>query len=224
LPALAKAKERAYRASCKSNLHQQGISLQIYTGDANNKLPDLRYSPYSATPGTAVGLWPWDISTNFTDQLIVDGATRNVFYCPGDAAFNSDYTWYYNVSNNVPFHILGYVYLLPGAGQNAGGKAEAPYWKTNTIGIGAQSPSTSEVVVDEVLRDSATGSYSKMSVGNPLFLSLGIIQRTSHLAGNVPAGGNDLFEDGHADWRQFRVMFNNGLPQNFFGSNPVFIF
>src|SRR5271170_1879063 len=65
LPALAKAKARSYRASCQSNLHQQGISIQIYSGDNNNKLPDLRFAPFTTTPPTAFGLWPWDISTNF---------------------------------------------------------------------------------------------------------------------------------------------------------------
>ena len=224
LPALARAKERGLRAVCKSNLHQQGLSMQMYTGDSNNKFPDLRYAPYTTTPGLPVGLWPWDIATNFTDQMIAYGCTRDIFYCPSDSVFNTGYTWYYNLSNSVPFHILGYVYLLPGAGQNAGGKSEAPYWKTNSVSIPGSSPANAEVVVDEVLRDSATGSYSKMSVGNPTFLSLGIIQRTSHLQGSQPAGANDLFADGHVEWRQFRVMYNNGVPQKFFGSNPVFIF
>jgi prepilin-type N-terminal cleavage/methylation domain-containing protein len=223
LPALAKAKERGYRASCKSNLHQQGVALQIYTGDNGDKFPDLRYGAYTTTPGTALGLWPWDISTNLTDQIIADGATRNVFYCPSYHEFNSDYTWLYNITNNVSFHILGYVYLLPGAGMNAGGKAESPYWKTNSTGIPGQlSPSDAEVVIDEVIRDSSTGSYSKMSVGS--LVSVGLIQRTSHLEGSQPAGGNELFEDSHAEWRPFKVMYNNGNPQKYFGNNPVFIF
>jgi prepilin-type N-terminal cleavage/methylation domain-containing protein len=225
LPALAKARERGLRASCKSNLHQQGVALQIYTGDNNNNLPDLRYSPYTTTPGTATGLWPWDISTNFTDELIADGDTRDVFYCPSYSDFNSGDTWFYNITNNVTFRILGYVYLVPGAGMNAGGKAEAPYWKTNSIGTPGHPPSDAAVVIDEVVRDSVTGSYAKVtSSGNPILLAKGFIQRTSHLEGSQPAGGNELFADGHAEWRSFRAMYNNGNPQYYFGSNPVFIF
>src|ERR1035438_8396944 len=49
LPALAKAKEKSYRASCQSNLHQQGIAIQIYSGDNNNKLPDLRFADRKST-------------------------------------------------------------------------------------------------------------------------------------------------------------------------------
>jgi len=230
LPALAKARERGYRASCKSNLHQQGVALQIYTGDNNNLLPDLRYPPYApavippALP-TAVGLWPWDISTNFTDEMIADGDTRDVFYCPSYSDFNSGDTWFYNITNNVTFRILGYVYLVPGAGMNfTSPKMETPYWKTNAIGTPVRPPSDAAVVVDEVIRDSITGSYVRMSVGNPSLLAKGFIQRTSHLEGSQPAGGNELFADGHVEWRSFRAMYNNGNPQYYFGNNPVFIF
>jgi hypothetical protein len=106
---------------------------------------------------------------------------------------------------------------------NMGGKLEQPYWKTNVIGLpGQPHPSDAEVVVDEVLHDSATTSFIKMSVGG--LVAQGIIQRTSHIEGNMPAGGNELFEDGHVEWRPWRVMWNNGNPQNYFGSNPVFIY
>jgi len=227
LPALAKAKERGYRASCKGNLHQQGFAMLIYTGDNNNNLPDLRYAPFTTTPPTAMGLWPWDISTNFSDQIIYNGGSRNVFYCPSDAAWNCGWTWDYNISNNVAFHILGYVYLLPGAGMNAGGTSESPYWKTNVIGIpGQPSPSDSEMVVDVVMRDT-TGNYNDItSTGNKILIAAGVVQRTSHLEGSLPAGGNELYEDGHVEWRTFRVMYDNGnaAGERYFGSDPVFIF
>ncbi len=40
LPALARAKERAYRAQCKSNMHQVGLSAILYTHDNADKYPD----------------------------------------------------------------------------------------------------------------------------------------------------------------------------------------
>ncbi len=217
LPALSKAKEKGYRASCQSNLHQQGIALQIYSGDNNNKLPDLRYPPFTTTAPTAVGLWPWDVSTNFTSQVIENGGTRNIFYCPAYSAFNVTNTWNYSPL----FNILGYVYLLPGAGMNAGGRSEAPYWKTNVLGTALQPPSTAELVVDVVVRDTTTGSYSKVSVGG---LPASIVQRTTHLQSGLPAGSNELMLDAHVEWRPWRVMWNNANPQNWFGNNPVFVF
>ena len=219
LPALAKAKERAHRASCQSNLHQQGVALQIYSNDYNNKLPDLRYPPFApaANPPVAVGRWPWDISTNFTDQIISSGANRDIFYCPSYAGWNVTNTWNFDPT----FRILGYVYLLPGAGMNAGGKAESPYWQANTVGSSANPPASSPMVVDVVVRDSATKSYNNISVGG---LPKNIIQRTSHLEGSQPAGGNELYLDSHAEWRPWAKMYNNGNPQNYFGSDPLFIF
>jgi prepilin-type N-terminal cleavage/methylation domain-containing protein len=217
LPALASAKERGRRAVDQSNLHQQGITLQMESADNNNKLPDLRYPPYTANPGIAYGLWPWDISTNFTDEMISYGASQNIFYCPSNPGFNTTNTWNFNPN----FRILGYVYLIPGAGMNAGGKAEAPYWKTNVVGSPMQPPATAAVIVDVVVRDTGTGSYSKISVGS---LPPGVVQRTSHLQGSQPAGGTELFEDAHVEWRPFSVMYNGGNPQNYFGNDPVFIF
>jgi prepilin-type processing-associated H-X9-DG protein/prepilin-type N-terminal cleavage/methylation domain-containing protein len=43
LPALAAAKDRAYRIKCASNLHQMGLALQMYVGDNQDKYP-----PYAA--------------------------------------------------------------------------------------------------------------------------------------------------------------------------------
>jgi prepilin-type N-terminal cleavage/methylation domain-containing protein len=224
LPALAKAKQKSYRASCQSNLHQQGIAIQIYSGDNNNKLPDLRYAPFTPTPPTAVGLWPWDISTNFTSQMIDNGCTRNVFYCPANAAFNVTNTWNFNPT----FNIGGYVWLLPGAGMNAGAQSEAPYWKTNVLGIAGQlSPTAAQVVVDVIVKDPNTSSYSQLSVGG---LPANVIQRTSHLEGSQPAGANELFEDAHAEWRPYRAMYYRKgaaiVNYNFFGGSgtPYFIF
>jgi prepilin-type N-terminal cleavage/methylation domain-containing protein len=221
LPALAKAKEKALRTACKSNLRQIGMALLIYSQDNNNLLPDLRYPPYAppATPPTSVGRWAWDISTNLTDEVIRNGGSRDVFYCPSYSEWNCTNTWDFDPT----FRITGYVWLLPGAGMNAGGTPlEAPFWKTNTIGIPGQlAPSDAEVVVDVVVQDTVTYSYAKISVGG---LPKDIIQRTSHLEGGLPAGGNELFEDGHVEWRQWRVMYNNKHPAKYFGNDPFFIF
>jgi prepilin-type N-terminal cleavage/methylation domain-containing protein len=208
LPALAAAKQRAYRASCQSNLRQLGIALQIYCGDDNNTLPDLRYSPFTAsTTGVAAGLWPWDMATNFITVMTDNGASQNVLYCPANPDFNCTNTWDFGVgvtTGGGGFRITGYVWLVPGAGMNMGGVPEQPFWKTNIIAIpGGQSPSTAELVVDDCLQDVANGSYNPIPIGG---LPPNIVQRTSHLQGNQPAGGNILFEDSHVEWRPFRVM------------------
>ncbi|HTY85889.1 MAG TPA: prepilin-type N-terminal cleavage/methylation domain-containing protein [Candidatus Acidoferrum sp.] len=220
LPALARAKEAGRRAVDRSNFHQQGIAITLYAQDNNNLLPDLRYPPYAppATPPTASGLWAWDMSTNFTDEIIRNGGSRDLFYCPSNPDFNSDYAWNFGVYSylgtpgyatgtpNGGFRITGYVYLLPGAGMNAGGTPEAPYWKTNTVGMPGQlSPADAEMVVDVIVQDPTTHSWAGVTtVGG---LPKDVTQRTSHLNGAEPAGANILFIDGHAEWRQYRNMW-----------------
>jgi hypothetical protein len=186
--------------------------MQIYCNDNNNRLPDLRQPPYSATAGTAFGLWPWDVSTNLTTVMMDNGASRNIFYCPSYPEFNVTNTWDFNPN----FRITGYVWMLPGAGMNlTSGFPEAPYWKINILGTPGNPPSDSEIVVDVVVRDQTTKSYTHLSIGG-----LTINQRTSHLDGSLPAGGNILFEDSHVEWRPFKVMLNDG---KHFG-NPLFLF
>jgi prepilin-type N-terminal cleavage/methylation domain-containing protein len=204
LPALAKAKQKAYRASCQSNLHQLGIAVQIYCGDSNNKLPDLRFSPFTTTLGTAAGLWPWDVSSNFVAKMTDNGASQNVFYCPGNPDFNCSNTWDFAVSTANPFRITGYVWLVPGAGMNMGGTPEAPFWKTNIVSMAnGLTPATAELVVDDVVQDVVNGSYNPIPLGG---LPANIVQRTSHLQGSIPAGGNIMFEDSHVEWRPFKIM------------------
>jgi len=53
LPALAKAKERANRTACLSNLRQWGLSLNMYLDDNNQVFPD--FSIATTTPGAPSG-------------------------------------------------------------------------------------------------------------------------------------------------------------------------
>src|SRR5689334_1088684 len=55
LPALARAKERAHRASCLSNLRQVGVAFVLHNDDHDYHFPDRR-DLKSSLPG---GYRPW---------------------------------------------------------------------------------------------------------------------------------------------------------------------
>jgi prepilin-type N-terminal cleavage/methylation domain-containing protein len=235
LPALAAAKQRAWIAGDQSNMHQLGLSGTMLANDNNSILPDLRYQPYgTAIPGTpnppntsVYGNWPWDISDLFITNMFMYGSTRNIFFCPANATFNQDNVWNFgvagatNASVQSHFRITDYIWFLPGAGANAGGtRPEQPYWQTNTLGSPSRIPSKSVWCVDVVAADSKSPTpYSHFVVGG---LPGNVIQRTSFLNGSQPAGGNQLYIDGHATWHNWQGLTGPGLV--IFGGGPVFMF
>jgi prepilin-type N-terminal cleavage/methylation domain-containing protein len=231
LPALSAAKQRAWIVSDASNLHQLGLSGTMLANDNNSRLPDLRYPPYgTGTPGTAgaiYGNWPWDISDLFITNMFQYGSSRNIFFCPANATFNQDSVWDFgvagatNASVQSQFRITDYIWFLPGAGMNAGGtRPEQPYWQTNTLGSPLRIPSKSVWCADIVAADSRSPTpYAQFVVGG---LPANVIQRTSFLQGSQPAGGNQLYIDGHVIWQKWQGVTGPGLV--IFGGGPVFMF
>jgi prepilin-type N-terminal cleavage/methylation domain-containing protein len=69
LPALVRAKEKAKECACMSNLHQMGLALHMYAGDAAEWLP-LELTASNPHLGLCQKLMPY----------VND---RHVFYCPG---------------------------------------------------------------------------------------------------------------------------------------------
>jgi prepilin-type N-terminal cleavage/methylation domain-containing protein/prepilin-type processing-associated H-X9-DG protein len=225
LPALASAKEKALRAACMSNLKQLDLSIQMYGNDNQNKVMDLRYPPaYNFGPYPKQyghGYWPWDLDIAFINAMWTEGANEQaVWYCPSDAAFDTSNTWYFdtifNGHNPPTFRITGYVWLLPGepnVNPNGPNSPIGVYEPTTLSGDGIHKPVDTPIVTDVVV--SYNGNYARVPVGG---LPPTTIQRTSHLVGSQPAGGNIAFLDGHVEWRKFQSMTNK------FGVNPYFQF
>jgi prepilin-type N-terminal cleavage/methylation domain-containing protein len=108
LPALAKAKEKAARTACISNLRQLGLAMAMYTNDSNDMLPWCQwYNGYGPSwvympiqgrapdPWTTVGNSLID-NTNempYVQQGLYFAYTRSrpVYYCPLDKQGNEDF-------------------------------------------------------------------------------------------------------------------------------------
>lgn len=112
LPALASAKERAWRAACISNLHQIGVGINMYTADANNYMPICgwpegqnpwqTYSACRVTPGTMnVTRGYMSLGLLYRMKGVPDA---KVFYCPSNkrAGNNWVYDYYATAPNTWP--------------------------------------------------------------------------------------------------------------------------
>ena len=187
LPALAKAKERARRIKCVSNLRQIGIALRMYGHENNDRLPYF-------VGGS--GQWLWDLPAKTADVVTDAGARRQILYCPGFTASVKDLDLWWGNSNSTQ-RTTSYGWLI---------KRDAPPPLLPPLVFLAAFTGTNnlvetELAVDAVICDTAnTHNFSRV------YSSVIAYHSTSHMNGNRPAGGNILFLDCHVNWRNFREM------------------
>jgi prepilin-type N-terminal cleavage/methylation domain-containing protein len=178
LPVLSSAKERARRVHCLNNMRQIGYAMHLYASDNRDLLPDCTTN----NPTFYGSYYPWDLNTNVVTELEARGAKHEM---------DDDRHWNFHQYYPFPIRVLGYVFLLNGC-------TDVPedMWRRNILGDGTRSPAETEYVIDAV--GSQDGDYRHIE---------GLwVDRTSHIRGNTPEGGNIAFEDGHAQWRDFKQM------------------
>jgi prepilin-type N-terminal cleavage/methylation domain-containing protein len=104
LPALARAKERAYRVNCVSNLHQIGVGVALYASENNDFVPLCgwpqgqnpwqTYDACRVTPGSGnLSRGFYSLGLLFRSKAV---SNAKVFYCPSvkDQASSHNYTYY----------------------------------------------------------------------------------------------------------------------------------
>jgi prepilin-type N-terminal cleavage/methylation domain-containing protein len=204
LPALAKAKEKAIKILCTSNLKQWGVAVTAYAGDNREAFPVNAYSD-----GASGFAWMgYSLNTNFYPQYLYrnrPGTTtslrnkQDVLYCPTDEwhrAYESDDV------NRV--NLIGYQFL-PGRD-----KDDHNAWGDyNSHGLGewvnrkklGGPYRKAPVMIDKI---QAVGSLPSLTwfgpthAGGPTFL----FANHRNSAG-ISIGGNFLYEDGSVLWRKF---------------------
>jgi type II secretory pathway pseudopilin PulG len=202
LPALAKAKDKAVKILCTSNLKQWGVALTSYAGDNKEAFPQ------NATTDGANG-FAWiglSLNTNFfpsylypnrrgTD-LTKERFKQDVLYCPTDEWHRA-----YEAGDPNRVNLIGYQFL---PGRDAAG------WPNyNDQGLG-----------EWVYRKKLGGSYRKAPVmidkiqGNgaaPNITWFGTTSGSSFPYANhrnssgAATGGNFLYEDCSVLWRKFDI-------------------
>ncbi len=200
IPVVASVRESARRANCTSNVRQIALSSLLYAAENDDRFPVITQ-----------GNWAWDIDVAVMNRLILTGGgERDMFFCPSGPVEDREELWRFGDQSQgedaAGFRVIGYVILFQGApgvdprfvNRRAGDPP--PYQDGRSVVY--PSVTTRELVVDAVLSDgpSRTANFHSIQGGsvNP--------DRTNHLDGTLPAGGNIGFLDGHVEWRPFADM------------------
>ena len=233
MPSLTKAREQARRQSCGSRVRQHVLALNMYGNDNNNKLP---------LPNTS-GAWLQDVAVNTVHFMLATGMTREMFYCQSNYNHQkyNDLFWMFNnktwdkskqrFKDESGFVVSGYCFILQTA-PKVTQRPEIVSYSTDTFkkewvkSTMTSRPSDREVVVDSILGSpDPKKQYGRefVDVHGGIWSESGVSDRTSHIArGDIPAGGNVAFMDGHVQWRSFNPEINNNKSVARYGDNPGF--
>ncbi len=212
LPALAKAKEKAKIAQCKSNQHQLSLATLMYANDNADKLPDCK----------SLGVWVWDVSAYAMTNLNQNVGREDMFYCPNEyylynsATPNAWQAFTTSAAPPYPFIVTGYIWMFPNSRADAAMPDFSVVTKTTTPRVGFDVSST-EVITDATIFLNGLSGRSYVNIA----AAGGSKVRTAHVNGAAPAGGNIMFLDGHVEWRSFSRMTNVVPPAS---GNPGFMF
>jgi prepilin-type N-terminal cleavage/methylation domain-containing protein len=221
LPVLAGTKSQTKIGVCASHVRQIALACQIYASDNNSRLPIL--SGGGAT-------WAWDLPVNVANVLLKSGVTTNVFYCPGTSPrFTDQDDWMASGYNSLwnfaapSFHIIGYSLAFSGSSSKISAANQNSTMLPEMINNGSTylpAPAASDrvLVADATISNGTTQPGYAHPENNYTTISGGFYKQhvSPHLNGNIPAGGNVGFKDGHVAWRKFELMAPRTLSGPYF--------
>ena len=191
LPVLSRAKASAMKAQCANNLKQWGLAINMYAGDNRDNFPDNSQGSDMAwmDPGLNTNFYPVYLYKNRAGTKVTGQRGPNdVIYCPTDL-------WHHYAESDMSVvTLIGYHYLP--------GRLSNPMYDANRLGqwfyrkkVGGPYRNA-PIMVDMI--QIKRGSWMDDPLDGKTYPT------SSHRGnGNVPLGGNFLYEDGHVAWRKF---------------------
>jgi prepilin-type N-terminal cleavage/methylation domain-containing protein/prepilin-type processing-associated H-X9-DG protein len=205
LPALAKAKDKAIRTQCLSNLKQVFIGLHMYGADSNDRQPAFAPGP--------VGFWAWDLPTAAGTYFLSGSTQFKIMYCPG-TKYSDDYNrrlWEFSGT----YRVVGYALTLPTTPTLIASNRNEKLSVVKPIEIAPfvyRTPTLVERVLVADATISAQGQINNAQkntfqwsgiFGGFTVNGVAVPHLSPHLSGARPTGGNLLMMDGHVEWRKF---------------------
>jgi prepilin-type N-terminal cleavage/methylation domain-containing protein len=236
LPALASAKNKAYKASCQSNQKQIGVGANVYAGDYADFLPASGWQPsgnpweteevcrYSGT-GKSVATGGMVQGPYALGLLFFSGAVPNgkVFYCPALKLGEYTYDTYdapgYNWPSIPPNYTYGNPYVrcsMDYYPQSQTLQSVSTSYGTynlpqlTTMQITFTSPNHSDPAEKAITVPTplkTTDLDPNKSMAVDMLYTLGQI---SHRSGSNPDGVDALFGDGHVKFVTYGINSKKG--------------
>ena len=211
LPALSRAKSRALRVQCASNLKQWGTAIAMYAGDNANFFPDnsLGEDLSWMSPLIVSNFYPKYLLPNHTVSMAQPRSLNDVLYCPTDrwhrlAEAVDDTTLligYFSLPGRTDPAADGWNYSTPWSDLSGwvtrkkldGSYRQAPIMSDRLQAVGSWSVSANKgagMIWTDTDNSQTVPSANHWDTGQ---------------GNNVPGGGNFLFEDGRVSWYRFNV-------------------
>jgi len=194
LPALASAKERAKRIQCLNNLRQIGVGMTIYAGDNGDYVVKARSQP-GAVSWVQTDLDVPDAAGLKSIGLMVQSNAPSIWTCPNRPTFPNYDTTYaeWNIGYQYFGGITTWVNLVYAGGMPS----------LSPVKLGQSKPWWTLAAEANVKVD--TGWSGVPSNGDD---PENYVNMPPHPKGhsNFPAGGNQVFCDGSAQWEQIQDM------------------
>jgi prepilin-type N-terminal cleavage/methylation domain-containing protein/prepilin-type processing-associated H-X9-DG protein len=217
LPALGKAKERALRINCVSNLKQTGVGIFMYASDHSDKMPPHRVSvvdgdsvwyPYEIGRYSLPNNWyagPHNLGALWATKSIPDG---KVFYCPSGKRFpgNFRYETYAQV-NSWPFGLDRSDVSVGNPDYVRSGYSYFPQSRTKEIGRGVELYGKITLTTVNGVRYNLL-KLSEVDVNKAMATDLvysSAANSQPHRDGNL-GGLNAMFGDGHVRFQSQRSV------------------
>ena len=212
LPALAKAKSKADKALCQSNMKQWGVAIQLYAGDFQEYFPDN-------TKAFDLSWCSTNVQNFWRNYLIPQLKTKSekekshVIFCPTDKWHRVADLWRGTGPGLDTSPILCGYFYLPHRTNDSNNmwpydSAGLKGWHVPRKKLGGEFRNA-PILIDRLQglgSASAGGKNPRISTWFTTDAGKSIPTACHRAANGAPTGGNFLFEDGHVTWYQKQLI------------------